>query len=476
MIKNNNLKFVDRLTLYTSESCNLNCSYCIMAQQKHRQCHYSESQKVKMSFINGQYLNTLKTAFEKLDMNPHQIYGLDLWGQEPTLTLNEFSVFFKDFYLLCPNINNLFFSTNGTNLSPIINFINILENTINKEFKLTIQFSYDGIKNTKNQRKIEPSIITNNIKELIKYLNTRQLNNLKIKFEFHNVIDFSIIDYYTKLDTSDEEFLNYLLEFENLVTLFQNLNKNTQVQIKFFQAGLIHPFNASTEEGQKLAQFYTRCEKIGKNLQGKFWESSFQSVLLSACSYDLNTYDFILDKIYQQSDTNYLKKVSHSGCGFNYYQLKIRYDGTLVNCQNCILGLGEDSELEEKDLEHTIQKYRIKKNCYPNVLTDSDEELSNYFYQVKLLQEQSYILFYSQTVNLLLLLLETKQIDESYRDFNKLLKHAYYVSNWNLCSANNIIETGSVIGRTLGRCRFGCNGFLDIVEKYYDKKFLKEDF
>jgi sulfatase maturation enzyme AslB (radical SAM superfamily) len=32
MIKNNNLKFANRLTLYTSESCNLNCSYCIMAQ------------------------------------------------------------------------------------------------------------------------------------------------------------------------------------------------------------------------------------------------------------------------------------------------------------------------------------------------------------------------------------------------------------------------------------------------------------
>ena len=472
---NNISNTINHITLYTSESCNLSCKYCVMAQQNNKIKHFKESCRVKESFLNGQYLNTLKIAFKKLNIDPKQIKSVDLWGQEPTLTLNEFSIFFTEFYSLYPNIENLFFSTNGTNILPIINLIKSLDKIINKKFNLNIQISYDGVKNTKIQRGIEPTIIINNIKNLIINLNSITLQNLKINIFFHNVIDYTLIDYYTKEQVSEQEFLIYLSEFEDLTDSFKQLNKNLQVQINAFDAGLIHPFNASKEEGEKLALFYNKCEHIGKNLKYKFWRNSFYSVLINQCRYDFDTYNSILDKIYYYSDSNCLKKISHNGCGYNYYSLKIRYDGTLINCQSSTFGLGEECELEEKNLEYTTQKYRIKKKFYPNIITDDDETLSNYFYEVKLAQEESHILFYSQTVNLLLLLLEAGQIDESYKDFNKLLKHAYFISNWNLCSYNNMTETGSVIGRTLGHCRFGCNGFLDIIEKYFDQKFIEKD-
>ena len=120
-----NLKNCKHLVLFTSESCNLSCSYCDMAQHINKKCHVTEAKKVKESLINGQYLNTLKTAFNRLEINPKNIEHIEFWGQEPTLTLNEMCEFFPKLYELCPNINNVFFSTNGVSFIDSIININI---------------------------------------------------------------------------------------------------------------------------------------------------------------------------------------------------------------------------------------------------------------------------------------------------------------------------------------------------------------
>ena len=69
---------------------------------------------------------------------------------------------------------------------------------------------------------------------------------------------------------------------------------------------------------------------------------------------------------------------------------------------------------------------------------------------------------------MMLILLKAGQIDESYKNYNKLLKHAYFISFLNGCPFNNMIETGHLVGRTAGKIRFMCNGFLDICENLYN--------
>ena len=119
------MELCNSLTLYTSESCNLQCSYCEIDQHLDKKQHQIEAKKVKESLINGQYLNTLKTAFKRLNINPNNIKSIDLWGQEPTLTLKEFETMFQKMYQeLCPNINHIFFSTNGVAYSDsIVHFV-----------------------------------------------------------------------------------------------------------------------------------------------------------------------------------------------------------------------------------------------------------------------------------------------------------------------------------------------------------------
>lgn len=85
--------------------------------------------------INGVYLENLKKAFDRLEIDGKQIENCELWGQEPTLTLKEFSIFFPELLKLCPNMKKLFFSTNGVGFTDeILNLIKIISNIITKEY------------------------------------------------------------------------------------------------------------------------------------------------------------------------------------------------------------------------------------------------------------------------------------------------------------------------------------------------------
>jgi hypothetical protein len=89
----------------------------------------------------------------------------------------------------------------------------------------------------------------------------------------------------------------------------------------------------------------------------------------------------------------------------------MRYDGTLVLCHIFMTGLSE-KELEGKtDADALIQKRRLQKSFSPNIITDSDEIINNYLYQVKLFHEESYLESFNQIINLMITLLKAKQID-----------------------------------------------------------------
>ena len=45
------------LVLFTSESCNLNCSYCDISKHLDSNYHKQEANKVKESLLNGQYID-----------------------------------------------------------------------------------------------------------------------------------------------------------------------------------------------------------------------------------------------------------------------------------------------------------------------------------------------------------------------------------------------------------------------------------
>lgn len=417
-----------------------------------------------------------------MEINPSQIEQCDLWGQEPTLTLKEFNVFFPELLKLCPNMKKLFFSTNGVGfINEILNLVKVMSDTITNEYTLSMQFSYDGKENTKDKRGISPQIILNNIENFILQLNELELNpKLTVEMFFHSVTDDSIIIKYAD-ENNMTELYEHLMEFDELSNRFISLNQNPNVRVVGFSPGLICPFNASVEEGKALVKYYNNCEKVGKNIVNKTWRGLTHQTYMPIINIDYDSVIRTLSKVANQNIiVDELRPISSNvGCNFSYHALKIRYDGTLMHCQSAIMGLTHE-ELEGRNgLSYDGQRQKISHNFYPNVVTDSDEVLSEYFYQVDLYTEQSYPLLFSQTVNLMLYLLNAKQIDDSYQDLSKLLKHAFIMSLHNGCPWNNMLETGSIIGRSAGRIRFFCNGFLDLCdilcEEEKQKNRLREE-
>lgn len=476
-VQNYNLDLSDcrSLTLISSESCNLNCSYCIMAKSIHAQNKKVETEKIKQSFNNGEYLNNIKKICEKYNIDPLKIESMDLWGQEPTLTLNEFGNSFQEFYNFFPNLSFLFFSTNGVAFPErIVDLTKTIDKIILKPLDFSFQFSYDGYEATKKSRGIDPNIIINNIRKVILELNKIQYNNIKIHISFHNVISGELINKYgIDNDENDNEFYTYLEELSKLSLHFHCLNTNPAVYVSdIFVPGIEAPYNATVEEGKYLYNFFKKAEILGKDLEVNWWKHllyKYNEHLLRDNSTDsLDIFNTLTLNELSDNYANLVQQLSKgTGCGSNYYNLKIRYDGTIIHCQNAIALLNPEEYKDKQGLNYDLHKELIKHNYYPNLLKASDElAVQKTLLRGKLFKNSSFVFIVSEILNLMILLSQSNQIDESYKNNpQKLFKHAARLAVSFMCWDNNLNSTGSGFGKTLGELRFYCNGFLDLVDE-----------
>lgn len=471
------------LTLISSESCNLNCSYCIMAKSIHAQNKKFETEKIKQSFNNGEYLKNIKEICQKYNINPLQVESMDLWGQEPTITLNEFGNSFKDFYNFFPNLSFLFFSTNGVAFPErIVNLTKIIDSVVTQPFDFALQFSYDGYEATKNLRGIEPEIVINNIEKVIFGLNENRYKNIKIHISFHNVLSSDLINKYGLEDTkNDNEFYEYLKELSQLSLHFHYLNTNSAVYVSdIFVPGIEAPYNATAEEGKHLYNFFKKAEVIGKDLDINWWKHLLykhnEHLTKNKSSDSIDIFDKITSNSLSEDYSDLIKTLSSStGCGSNYHNLKVRYDGTIIHCQNAIALLCPDEYQDKDGLTYDLHRELIKNNYYPNLLKESDSlSVQKTLLRGKLLKESSFPFFASEILNLLILLSESNQIDISYKNNpQKMFKHAARLAVTFMCWDNNLNSTGSGFGKLIGELRFYCNGFLDLVDERKDE-YLQE--
>ena len=65
------------------------------------------------------------------------------------------------------------------------------------------------------------------------------------------------------------------------------------------------------------------------------------------------------------------------GCGYGGYDFKLRYDGTAVHCQNSVGMLKNSSLVNRNDLSAQLHLNLIKKNYFPNFLTDSEKDIES---------------------------------------------------------------------------------------------------
>ena len=78
------------LTLVSAVGCNLNCEYCLIeksVKDKHDKVKELQEKTIE-AFKDGSYLENIKKTLMRLGTSPSRIEVIQIWGQEPTLTLN----------------------------------------------------------------------------------------------------------------------------------------------------------------------------------------------------------------------------------------------------------------------------------------------------------------------------------------------------------------------------------------------------
>ena len=467
------------LSLLTSCGCNLKCEYCRIAQSVNSGSAQLQQNTIK-ALQDGTYRENVKQVLFNLHQSPAAIEGIAFWGQEPTLTLHHISAHLEEWFELFPNWSQTMFSTNCiAHMDRIVEFCDRVEECSKGPFSLQIQLSYDGDYSTNNLRGASSSVIHDNIVYLITELNKRNFQKLFVRFNHHGVLSMDLL---SKLQSTDE-IINYASKLYEWGEEFYQLGSNKRVElVPDVDLGLENPVEASPEDGMRLAYFCDLCDRIGIDpyldiakyhpvpappsvqLYASFNGTFDQIAEFLRNEHQIDNLDMGLDIMMQ--DTRLFKDFCNEMnpsmyCGNGVGELKIMWDGTLINCQNHIYETDVNLLPTDNSITNATKRALATHGYFINPLKDDKTLVDKYFHLFNTVKFNSFEFIYKSIVNLMHFLAETGQIHESYRDPRKIWKHALIITMQNACSYNSQIMTGSIFLKHTGFIRLYCNGFLD---------------
>lgn len=135
----------------------------------------------------------------------------------------------EDWLIALYGVDSIFFSTNGMSDSDIIyDFIVKLDEVAKKDFKLSIQLSYDGKYGEDNIRGGNSQFILENFQKLFKKLNNFRFKNIsKIVIITHAVCSTELISYLDSLEKTEA----YVKEHNDFYQILEHCIINKQVEM-----------------------------------------------------------------------------------------------------------------------------------------------------------------------------------------------------------------------------------------------------
>ena len=472
---------VSSIALMSSPGCNLQCKYCHIADESEKIKEKNLYTNTVEAIKNGIFLQNVLTSLRRLEVPISNIDHMELWGQEPTLSMPILGDHIKEWLDSLYSVDSLFFSTNGMNDSDIIyDFILKYDEAAHKNMTMSIQLSYDGEYGENYVRGGDSQYLKENFVKLFHKLNNINFKNIvHIEFMIHSVCSTELIYHFDTYDKVEK----YIAEMDEFNSALQNANLHRNIEIITPSFAYQNGYNASTEDGIRLNTFCKHLAMIqasekypnilnnvdkGKNIiisMGGFAVDDIVQRMkeMNANNIEEYAYSYLID---QENHPD--RKYVLDGCSSSISELKFLYDGTLIICQNSIFDVDLNiNDIDSKDNMMLSRYHLTHHNNAVNLITASETELEKYFTGIIASREpENFLMLYSNIFNMMLLLSKTGQIDDSYyNNLHKIQKHALLMTKFCWCYYNVLVLNGSKYVRNFGEIRQMANGVLDRLEQ-----------
>lgn len=454
-----NIKNHNSYSLYLAVSgkCNLNCTYCFL---KKDEVNTKIDLEVRNSFINGNYVENVVKAVDRLGINKFLFGNLEFWGGETTLHFDIIGPELIKLLNYFPNINKVFFSTNGTCSSKkMISFLEYIDENLNRKVTLSFQVSIDGpAEILKRTRNLDYNIVKKNLTETFQHFNTKKIKNLKIELYYKPTLPWDI---FRELFSNKEGIKNYCDFFEEQKEYFDNIILNKEIH--YFNSGYPNcttPYEYTSEDGIELEKIARLFDQFDFSIYKHYAEDTNFAFSLFKEEFKIGTYS------------------QKSFCGMNYISFLFRHDGSLLPCSQAIIDDIEDHKkiMEKENLEEFNSLNRIYlKNYFINVLKSSDKEIEEFFRKQKIIWSSQVENIRYNLVHIMEYMAEAKLISPIYI-YNKetLVRHAYYLVPRVNCYYNDIKVNGSPFIPLINAIKLYANGVLEFFDLRKGEKLSQE--
>lgn len=451
----NRYEKVVSISVITSSTCNLNCSFCYL----HKNQAYKEYHKLlKEAWQDGSYVNNVKLTIEKMGNNLNDIREIHFWGGETLIEIDTIAKNVPSFYNIFPNLKSWHMSTNWViNIDNYFNFLKIIDQCASQPTDIIVQVSIDGPPGPcSDQAHNGWEFYKNNFNKFLSLMNSHKFKYVHVRFHFKSTLSK---DLYIKEFSTYEGIASYMKYMKNFISEIEEqcISRSVDIRENFTIPSLARPHIYSKEEGEKIRDIMYRWEEVALR---EFPEERIPFMYgMSEFNKDLILFN------------------SNIECGEFVDRYTITFDGTIVECSGVFIDYYEPYQkelLKEGNLKLYEQALINAKHSFNPIMATS-EEIEKWKWRIQQGYRNNSLTYMSLMMGVAKELCASKQIPSYYEDIDTLFYHLQTFQNSNGCSKENFQTTGIPYLTSVGNIREYFNGVVDYGFKMRQKE-LKKSF
>lgn len=440
------------LTLYTTATCNLNCSYCYIDKNPSL---VAIDKMLDESFQGDYYINFMKEMFPE----PEFLTRLEIWGGEPTLRLDRAFYTISQMVNYFPNFHEIMFSTNFTTDNWFEQFDGLLETLkqIKRNFSLQIQLSLDGPEkiNDLGRGKGSTKKFIEHWLKLLKYGEHLEKipSNVEVKFHFKPTLSITTIP----LLQTKESIIAYYQFFEKFKESIEYYeNNNFLLELTLPNTAVPSPH--TIEDGKLFANLCKLCREIEKENQDQHYFKYYKRIT-----------PFPAREEWNHGCSNVCD--SCGACGMGVFIIGLLPHKRISLCHNGFVDLISDYKkrcMEDKNLlKHSVDSELFNRNTDVRDTNCTQEEYKVIREMLESFYNEDSSFQLSQLVITIQTLAMTGMIDKKYLNRKEAIEAAHFLQHsTSYCIRDNLGSSGTMIGYPIGLIKLLLNGAKEYIYDY----------